>query len=239
MKKIILLSLVIFFYSCSTSTENNLDLTNLHVAGNDVTDYDGNIYNTIVVDNCNQTWTKSNLNVSHYRNGDIIPQVTDDLQWATLTTGAWCYYNNDPTTETIYGKLYNWYAVNDQRGLAPLGFHIPSDTEWSNIADAIGGESVAGGKMKEVGDTYWGANNNSATNTSGFTGLPGGYRYCNGNFGYGTFGLLGNNGFWWSSTIVESSNSWSWARNLDKNNSVLNKKYFNNKIGLSVRCIKN
>ena len=233
MKKIVIVVLGVFLYSCSTKTENNIDWTNLHVVGNDVTDYDGNVYNTVVINGSNQTWTTSNLNVSHYRNGDVIPQVTDDLQWATLTTGAWCYYNNDPATAEIYGKMYNWYAIKDSRGLAPAGYHIPTDTEWSNLVAAIGGESVAGQRMKDLGDS-WNETISPATNTTGYSGLPGGYRYSN-----GTFSLKGSKGLWWSSTIAESASSWSWARYLDKNNSNLSKKYYNNKIGLSVRCVKN
>src|SRR5690606_33259564 len=110
---------------------------------------------------------------------DVIPQVTDPTIWGNLTTGAWCYYNNDPANEIIYGKLYNWYAVNDPRGLAPVGWHIPSDSEWTILTDYLGGFEVAGGKMKETGTTHWANPNIGADNSSGFTGLPGGYRAYN------------------------------------------------------------
>jgi uncharacterized protein (TIGR02145 family) len=96
---------------------------------------------------------QSNLNVSHYRNGDVIPQVTDPTAWSSLTTGAWCYYNNDTANGTVYGKLYNWYAVNDPRGLSPQGWHVPTDAEWTNLTSCLGGESLAGGKMKAT--TLW------------------------------------------------------------------------------------
>jgi len=104
----------------------------------------------------NQVWMSTNLNVDIYRNGDIIPQVTDPTAWAELTTGAWCYYNNDSLKGAIYGKLYNWYAVNDPRGLAPKGWHIPTDEEWITLVNSLGGDTVAGGKMKSTG-TWWSA----------------------------------------------------------------------------------
>ena len=118
-----------------------------------------------------------NLDVDRYRNGDPIPKVTDPTAWVALTTGAYCYYNNDSATyAATYGKLYNWYAVNDPRGLAPAGWHIPSDAEWATIETCLGGASVAGGEMKETGTIHWQSPNTGATNSSGFTGLPGGYR---------------------------------------------------------------
>ena len=123
-----------------------------------------------------QTWTRCNLKTTTYRNGDIIPQVTDPAEWANLTTGAWCYYNNDPSTEAIYGKLYNWYALNDLRGIAPDGYHVPTDIEWNTLIDYLGGGVVAGGVMKKSGTTYWNSPNTDAVNSSGFTALPGGYR---------------------------------------------------------------
>ena len=103
----------------------------------------------------NQVWATTNLNVTTYSNGDPIPEVKDPSEWKTLTTGAWCYYNNDPANGTKYGKLYNWYAVHDPRGLAPAGFHIPSDAEWTTLITYLGGESVAGGKLKQAGMYNW------------------------------------------------------------------------------------
>ena len=144
MKKSIALLLFIFIgHSCSTNSDSNGNLSTA------VTDVDGNVYPTVIIGT--QTWTQTNLNVSHYRNGDIIPQVTDPTAWANLTTGPWCYYNNDPANGAIYGKLYNWYAVNDPRGLAPIDYHIPTDAEWTIIIDYFGGENIAGGKMKSTG----------------------------------------------------------------------------------------
>ena len=153
-----------------------------------------------------QIWTRCNLGITTYRNGDVIPQVTDPTQWTNLTTGAWCYYNNDPLTEPLYGKLYNWHAVNDHRGLAPEGYHIPTDYEWSLLTNYLGGNSVAGGKLKETGTAYWNAPNIGATNESGFTGLPSGNRFSSGD--YDNIGILG---FWWSSSEFSTGNAWSHA----------------------------
>ena len=172
-----------------------------------------------------QEWTTKNLNVSTYSNGDVIPEVTDPKVWANLTTGAWCYYDNDPKNEAIYGKLYNGYAVNDPRGLAPEGYHIPLDLEWNILIKYLGGEQVAGGKMKS--NDLWRLPNSSATNESGFTGIPSGYRSSDGTF-YG----IGYSIRWWSTTRDDSFitlhfNTGSVYRHID-----------NKKTGNSVRCIK-
>jgi uncharacterized protein (TIGR02145 family) len=140
-----------------------------------------------------QQWMKKNLDVTTYRNGDVIPQVTDPTAWSKLTTGAWCYYNNDSANGAIYGKLYNWYAMNDARGLAPKGWHIPTNAERTTLCTLLGGDAVAGGKMKTTG-TSWTAPNTGATNESGFLGLPGGKRESN-----GLFYQVGITGQWWIS----------------------------------------
>ena len=194
-----------------------------------VTDIDGNSYLPVTI--CGKTWTKSNLNVTHYRNGDEIPQVTDPTQWANLTTGACCYYNNNSLNGAIYGKLYNWYAVNDPRGLAPQGWHVPTDTDWTTLTNCLGGTSVAGGKMKEVGITHWNSPNTNATNLSGFTGLPGGNRGNDGNYYF-----LNGYGNWWSSTLNITNRPWS--RALAYNNSIVGINDLDSKYGFSVRCVK-
>lgn len=138
-----------------------------------------------------QQWMDKNLDVTTYRNGDPIPYVTDPTVWAGLTTGAWCYYNNDPSNNATYGKLYNWYAVNDGRGLAPVGWHVPTDLEFTTLTTALGGASVAGGKMKVTGTKTWLSPNTGATNTSGWAGLPGGGRNSSGAFNFvGSLRLL-------------------------------------------------
>ena len=142
MKNIILTILASSFF-ISYSKNDSPTSQNQNNDANSLTDADGNVYQTVTISN--QTWMKSNLNVSHYRNGDVIPQITDSSQWANLTTGAWCYYKNDDANGPVYGKMYNWYAVNDPRGLAPVGYHIPNNLEWSNLTTFLGGESIAGG----------------------------------------------------------------------------------------------
>lgn len=189
-----------------------------------ITDIDGNTYPVVYIGN--QIWTKSNLNVSRYRNGDVIPQVTDPTQWNSLTSGAWCYYNNDPANGLIYGKLYNWYAVNDPRGLAPVGYHIPSTNEWDILKASVGGD---GGKLKEIGTTYWLAPNAGATNSSGFTGLPG-----------GRLGAYINEiGKWWSTTQSPNNPNFIQTPQLNFNDTGFNTntvafRFF----GCSVRCVK-
>jgi uncharacterized protein (TIGR02145 family) len=183
-----------------------------------------------------QTWMKKNLDVDRYRNGDPIPQVTDSTVWENLKTGAWCYYNNDSTLGKIYGKLYNWYAVNDSRGLAPEGWHVPSDSDWTKFGNFLGSD-VAGGKLKstgtiEGGDGLWNSPNIGATNETGFSALPGGWRYHN-----GTFYNCGTDGDWWSST--ESIAARAWYRNLNCYYAYIYRNSFDKNSAFSVRCIKN
>jgi uncharacterized protein (TIGR02145 family) len=233
MKKLISLLLgITLFYSCSTNTVSNGNSINIvvpGVPGLDISDIEGNLYHTAT--NCNQTWTTSNLNVSKYRNGDDVPQVTDATLWAGLTTGAWCYFNNDSANGTIYGKLYNWYAVTDPRGLAPTGYHIPTDTEWTTLTTCLGGIGLAGGNMKEIGVTHWAIPNAGATNESSFTALPGGFRYFN-----AAFSNIGGYGYWWSTS--ENSTSGAWSRYLNYYNNASNKFDYNKTYGFSVRCLK-
>jgi uncharacterized protein (TIGR02145 family) len=173
-----------------------------------------------------QVWKKKDLTTSYYLNGDKIPQVKDPAKWGKLTTGAWCWYNNDPR----YGKLYNWYAVNDPRGLAPAGWHVPSNDEWTTLTTFLGGYTVAGGKMKEVGKTYWKAPNADATNSSGFTALPGGSRYDDGGF----FDA-GGYGYWWSST--EGAPNAAWYRYLTYFYGAISGTTDYKLNGFSVRCL--
>jgi uncharacterized protein (TIGR02145 family) len=180
-----------------------------------------------------QQWMEKNLDVVTYRNGDIIPHVTDPTEWAALTTGAWCYYNNDPANGAIYGKLYNWYAVNDPRGLAPQGWHIPTDEEWTTLSTKLGGRFVAGGKMKTTGTTRWFTPNTGATNESGFAGLPGGFL-----FGSGSFLDVGGTGYWWSASENVGYTITAGCRFLNYNNGYLNGNAAWKAEGLSVRCLR-
>lgn len=149
---------------------------------------------------CYHTWMYKNAAVRTYRNGDTIPVVTDPVAWANLTSGAMCWYNNDSAAnDNSYGALYNWYALADPRGLAPTGWHIPTNVEWNILTNCLGGETFAGGKMKEV-SLLWSAPNTGASNSSGFTAYPGGYRKPDGQFSD-----AGNAGYWWSSTASGTS----------------------------------
>ena len=178
-----------------------------------------------------QTWTLKNLDVETYRNGDPIPEVQDASTWANLSNGAWCYYSNNTANGTTYGKLYNWYAVNDPRGLAPNGYHIPTDAEWTTLTSYLGGTVTAGGKMKEAGTSHWLAPNTGATNSSGFTGLPGGYRSDLGSDF--NFAIEGN---WWTKTQIDANNAKEFYL-VNTNASILPYTLLK-KSGLSVRCLK-
>ncbi len=215
--------------SLGTAYGNQLSFTTSNSTGTTITDFDGNVYQTVTI--CNQNWAQSNLNVSHYRNGDVIPQVTDPVAWKTLTTGAWCYYNNNISNGSVYGKLYNWYAVNDSRGLAPVGYHIPTDAEWTTLTTCLGGENFSGGKMKEIGAAHWTNPNTSATNSSGFTGLPGGSRAS-----LGSFSSIRIYGYSWSST--EYFTSTALERTLSYNGDNTFKSDGNKADGSSVRFLR-
>ena len=212
----------ILFSSCGASSSSDSTSTEKVEGGTESTE------SGAVVTIGTQAWTSKNLDVATYRNGDVIPQVQDASAWASLTTGAWCYYDNDASNGTKYGKLYNWYAVNDPRGLAPKGFHIPSDAEWTVLTDCLGGAAAAGTKMKSSSGWY---ENGNGTNSSGFAGFPGGYR-----FGGGTFDDVGRGGNWWSAT--ENNSSDAWARCLSYNfGDVFSHYYFNKRDAFSVRCL--
>lgn len=149
---------------------------------------------------------EKNLDVTTYRNGDTIPEVKDHGEWQSLRTGAWCYYNNDPENGKIYGKLYNWYAVNDPRGLAPEGWHFPTFGEWKELIDLVGEENRAE-KIKEPGTAHWSVDSGYVTNETGFTALPAGYRSL-----YPKeimeFSDINNCACWWSSTDDDSENAY-------------------------------
>jgi uncharacterized protein (TIGR02145 family) len=181
---------------------------------------------------CCQKWMTKNLDVSTYRNGDAIPKVTSAAVWNVLNTGAYCYYNNDSATyAAVYGKLYNWYAINDPRGLVPEGWHTATDFEWTTLAECLGGETNAAGPMKELGTTHWIAPNTGATNYTNFNALPGGYRDIN-----GAFSSIGGLGTWWSSTADNASEAWYEA--ILNNATLLQRSSADKRFGLSVRVIK-
>ena len=200
-------------------------------------DGDGNYYQVLTISGL--SWTKQNLNVTKYRNGDIIPQVTDPAAWNKLSTGAWCYLNNDPANGAKYGKLYNWYAVNDKRGLAPDGWRVASHGDWVSLTTALGGVNVAGDKMKETGTVFWPSPNSNATNSSGFSAVPGGSRDY-----LGTFDNRSLIGYWWtSSPVINSSSQFIWTVVLNANRSdciiVGTTASSTERAGFSVRCVMN
>ena len=195
-----------------------------------VKDIDNNSYNTVKIGN--QCWMKENLKVSKYRTGEAIPTGLNNTDWLNTKNGAYAIYDNSNVNDAIYGKLYNWYAVRDSRGLCPTGWHVPTDAEWTTLTNFLGGEVEAGGKMKSMGTTYWQSPNTGATNESGFSGLPGGTRFGNGNF-------LEKNylAFFWTNT-EKNSNS-AWIRSLINSEKIVERLNGLDKLyGNSVRCLK-
>jgi uncharacterized protein (TIGR02145 family) len=204
--------------------------------GPKIKDIDGNIYNTIQIGT--QHWMAENLKVSKYNDGTTIPNIKDGNQWLSNTKGAWCYYDNNAANNEKYGKLYNWYAVskttNGNKNICPKGWHVPKIAEWAVLTDYLGGEYVAGGKMKEVGTLNWNSPNSDATNESLFTGLPGGFRYGNGDYEY-----IGSGGSWWSSSSWEFADYMAGGSELSYlqgHASISQNNY--KKLGFSVRCLK-
>jgi uncharacterized protein (TIGR02145 family) len=202
----------------------------------EVKDIDDNIYRTIKIGN--QTWMAENLRTTKYRNGKSIASIIDDAKWEKNETGAWCYYENDESNNNPYGKLYNWYAVANNNKICPIGWHVPTDAEWTTLInyldpEANGGneDNIAGGKMKRAGRQYWNSPNEGATNSSGFSGVPGGSRYYNGpSNGMGEYGV------WWSSTEYSSSNVWT--RQLYNYEVNVSRPNFSKSAGFSVRCVR-
>jgi uncharacterized protein (TIGR02145 family) len=195
----------------------------------EVTDIDGNRYQTVIIGT--QEWMVQDLRTAKYGNGNDIQQVTENTDWENANYGAWCWYDNDNSHEQPYGKLYNWYAVHDGRGLCPTGWHVPGDAEWTTLTNYLGGADIAGGKMKEAGTTHWMSPNTGATNESGFTALPAGNRTTT-----GLFFNLGSYVNWWSST--ESSSSDAWYRSINYVNLPVYRNFIDKRLGSSVRCVR-
>ena len=194
-----------------------------------VTDYDGNTYNTITIGT--QVWMKENLKVTHYNNGDAIPNITDNTAWSGLTSGAYSSYNNDINYANVYGNLYNFYAVADNRKVCPVNWHVPASWEWNNLVTELGGSSAAGSKLKETGNTHWLTPNSDATNESGFSCLPGGLR-----MNTGAFAQVTKYAYLWTSSDQDTYNSlYRWLSYLDGN---VNSNPGTKSYGQSVRCIR-
>lgn len=211
-----------------------------------VTDIDGNVYETVRIGD--QWWMVENLQVTHYRNGDLIPEVRDAREWDALETGAWCTYDNDPANAETYGLLYNWFAVNDPRDIAPDGWRVPSDDDWKQLEMTLGMDPAAldgwgfrgtdeGNKMKAIGTLddgtgLWTSPSSGATNESCFSALPGGWRIYT-----GVFYSIGNGATFWSST--EYGDVRAWSRSLNHEFAHVIRTYGFKGRGFSIRCVKN
>lgn len=192
-----------------------------------VTDIDGNTYDTIVIGN--QTWLKQDLKVSRFRNGDSIPLIAETKDWVKMKSCACCDYINGPVNITFTNRLYNWFCTIDTTGICPTGFHVPDGVEWKKLINYLGGDFVAGGKLKATKD--WEIPNEAASDSVGFTALPGGHRFTD-----GAFLTKGYNGNWWTSTKHSLKHAYSIS--LSTYTGFADNSNFDNMAGLSVRCIK-
>ncbi|MBK8484994.1 MAG: fibrobacter succinogenes major paralogous domain-containing protein [Saprospiraceae bacterium] len=196
-----------------------------------MTDQNGNVYKTITIGT--QTWMAENLRVTRYRNFDQMFNVNDNISWSAVINGAYCNYDNTYDTEKIetYGRLYNWFAVEDSRNIAPSGWHVPTDAEWTTLINLLGGEGVAGGKMKEMGTNHWNSPNSGATNESAFSAMPSGERLYNDGLFYG----FSTNGNYWTST---KDGIFVIYRNLSFTNAFCSRRATRPQSGFAVRLIK-
>jgi|ERR1035437_108367 uncharacterized protein (TIGR02145 family) len=224
------LVLIIFLtYSCKKANNDKANAS-------DIKDGNGNVYTSIIVGT--QTWLEKDLKATKFNDGSDIQLVTDGEAWASLSTPGYCWYNNDVDTyKDIYGVIYNGYsvnpAINGGKNVCPTGWHVPKDTEWTTLAAYLGGESVAGGKLKETGTIHWLSPNTGATNEIGFTALPGGFRHSD-----GTFKNIRNNSYLWSTTECAINNAW--FKYMTYNSSSVSG-YCDGYVrhGFYVRCLKN
>ena len=222
--KLLLVLLIIFLFLNCDKNEPTEPINNT------ITDIDGNVYQTVRIGT--QTWMAENLKVTRYRNGESIPKVTDNSIWENLTTSAYCDYDNNANYVATYGRLYNWYVVNDSNNVAPVGWHVPSEDDWMTLLDYLGGIDVAGEKMKETGTEHWVSEETKATNESGLSALPGGWRFENGNFlgiGYGVN--------FWSSSELNSSRVFAIGLFYTDKKVTLGEG-IDKKAGCSIRCVK-
>lgn len=193
-------------------------------------DVDGNTYKSIKIGD--QWWMAENLNTTKFRNGENIPNVTGTNEWAIDMNAAYCNSNNNPEIASVYGRLYNWHAAADGRKICPDGWHIPNNNNWAELVEFLGGNEIAGGKLKQTGTELWNSPNADASNTSGFTALPGGVRNANTGFFAGT----GSTGSWWSNSEQNSEKAGVWG--LTSVNGAIADYSLDKNTGLSVRCVK-
>ncbi len=223
----VVLILLIITTGCNTPTPKDQDKTSPKT-GITVIDTDGNVYHTVTIGK--QVWMVENLKTAHFRNGDTILNVSDELKWSQLKTAAFCNYNNDKKNITDYGRLYNWFAVNDKRSICPTGWHVPTNSEWSDLFKFLDGKDIAAGKLKST--DKWHKPNAGATNSKGFTALPGGSR----DYPEAKFDNLGSSGHWWSAT--ENEEGFSWMIYMSCMGEDAMKLSEAQQSGFSVRCIK-
>lgn len=209
-----------------------LSISETAVYSQRVTDVDGNSYNTVKIGT--QVWMKENLKTIRYNDGSDIPIIKADSNWSLITKGACCDFDNKPALSEIYGRLYNWYAVTptNPKSVCPSGWHVPTDEEWTTLTFFLGDGNTAGGKIKEKGTVHWISPNAGGTNETGFTALPGGGRNYSGEYG-----SIGEEGFWWSSTELDTQLA-LFTGVAAADSTVTNNSGFKN-CGFSIRCIKN
>jgi uncharacterized protein (TIGR02145 family) len=224
-----------YFYTClvSNSCGDQYNIKHVQLKVNDnnsIVDIDGNIYTTVSIGK--QVWLGQNLKTTKYNDGTSIPLVTGNSAWSTLTTPAYCWYNNDISYKNPYGALYNWYAVNTGK-LCPEGWHVPTEVECTILTNYLGGDFIAGGKLKETGTTHWQSPNTGATDSTGFSGLPGGLRQGSD----GTFLSLKSWGIWWGSTLNFYDNNSALGYSIYDDNAFVSFGGWWKDYGFSVRCI--
>lgn len=214
---------------CTKESPTNTGITNHNFSETSVSDVDSNHYSVIAIGT--QLWMKESLRTTRYNDGSVIPYVADNAAWTGLGAPAYCWYGNDSSAyKTVYGALYNWYAVNSGK-LAPAGWHVASDSEWNVLITFLGADSLAGGKLKDTGITFWNSPNVGATNETGFSGLPAGYRAYD-----GSFSCLGTYGYWWTSSA--NGAGVAWYRYFGYNFAEVGHSYTDARNGFCVRCIK-
>ncbi|MCO5258122.1 MAG: T9SS type A sorting domain-containing protein [Lentimicrobium sp.] len=197
-------------------------------------DGDGNYYPVTTIGT--QVWMAENLKTTSYQNGDPIPNITEGPEWINLTTGGYCAYGNNNSAATDYGYLYNWFVVNDNRDVCPAGWHVPQDSQWIVLTDFLGGQSVAGGKLKETGTAHWESPNTGATNLYDFSAVGGGYRWHNSD----AFSSINTIGYWWSATEGgTNATSTAWIRRMHDHNIAVDRINYDKRYGFSVRCLRN
>jgi uncharacterized protein (TIGR02145 family) len=194
-----------------------------------VKDADGNVYHTVRIGN--QTWMVENLRTTRYNDGTPIMGLSENGEWSSISTDAYCWYDNDSMLNgDTYGALYNWYAASSSK-LAPEGWHVATDADWATLVSFLGGDTIAGAKLKEAGTSHWISPNAGATNNFGFTALPGGYRNLDGS--YADLQISGN---WW--TASQKDLNLAWFRGMGFNQVKTSKVPFSKRYGFSVRCVK-